>query len=149
MGNYFISNYPKSFFAVVGANCSIFGCSSSRTKSDVTILKVPQGGDVWSSSWRKSIMSVVTKDRVIDEAMRDRIKKNIFVCERHYSEAQLIRYMYKIISSMFLQKSLKVSCNSGSQANQKLTKKLSPFLFSSLEQLCKNVSLNFVKTLTC
>lgn len=63
---------------MVGANCSIFGCSSSRTKSVVTILKVPQGGDVWSSSWRKSIMSVVTKDRVIDEAMRDRIRKKIF-----------------------------------------------------------------------
>ena len=41
-------------------------------------MKVPQGGDVWSSSWRKSIMSVVTKDRVIDEAMRDRIRKKIF-----------------------------------------------------------------------
>ena len=64
---------------MVGANCSIFGCSSSRRKSSVAIFKVPQGGDEWISNWRKSIISVVTKDRVIDKASRDRImKKKIF-----------------------------------------------------------------------
>ena len=52
---------------MVGANCSIFGCSSSRRKSGVVIFKVPQGDDEWSSNWRKSIISVVTKDRVIDK----------------------------------------------------------------------------------
>ena len=96
-----------------------------------------------SSNWRKSIISVVTKDRVIDKALRERImKKNIFVCEKHYSEDQLIRCMYKIISSLFLQKSLKV-CNSGKQAYYKLRKRLLPRVFSSLEQLRKNISLNF------
>ena len=63
---------------MVGANCSIFGCSSSRRKSVVAILKVPQGDDEWSSNWRKSIISVVTKDRAIDKAMRERIGKKIF-----------------------------------------------------------------------
>ena len=135
---------------MVGANCSIFGCSSSRRKSGVAIFKVPQGDDEWSCNWRKSIISVVTKDRVIDKALRERImKKNIFVSKKHYSEDQLIRCMYKIINSLFLQKSLKVSCNSGKQAHYKLRKRLPPLLFSSLEQLCKNMSLNFVKTQTC
>ena len=135
---------------MVGANCSIFGCASSRRKSGVAIFKIPQGDNEWSCNWRKSIISVVTKDRVIDKALRERImKKNIFVCEKHYSEDQLIRCMYKIISSRFLQKSLKVSCNSGKQAYYKLRKRLPPLLFSSLEQLCKNMSLNFVKTQTC
>ena len=132
---------------MVGANCSIFGCSSSRRKSGVPIFKVPEGDDEWSSNWRKSIISVVTKDRVIDKALRERImKRNIFICEKHYSEDQLIRCMYKIIRFLFLQKSLNVSCNSGRQSYYKLRKSLSPPLFSSLEQLCKNVSLNFVKT---
>ena len=64
---------------MVGANCSIFGCSSSRRKSSIAIFKVPQGDDEWFSNWRKSIISVVTKDRVIDKASRDRImKKKIF-----------------------------------------------------------------------
>ena len=131
---------------MVGANCSIFGCSNSRRKSGVAIFKVAQGDDEWSSNWRKSIISVVTKDRVIDKALRERImNKNIFVCEKHYLEHQLIRCMCKIISFLFLQKLLKISCT-GRQAYYKLRKRLSPLLFSSLEQLCKNVSLNFVKT---
>ena len=132
---------------MIGANCSIFGCSSSRRKSGDDIFKVTQGDDEWSSNWRKSIINVVTKDRVIDKALRERImKKDIFVCEKHYSEDQLIRCLYKIMSCLFLQKSLKVSWNSGKQAYYKLRKRLSPLLFSSLEQLCKNMSLNFVKT---
>ena len=66
---------------MVGANCSIFGCSNSKRKSGVAILKLPQGVDQWSSDRRKNIISVVTKDRVIDKALRERItKKNIFVC---------------------------------------------------------------------
>ena len=87
---------------MVGANGSIFGFPSSSRKSDVAIFKVPQGDDECSFNWRKIILGVVTKDRVIDKALRERImKKNIFVCEKHYSEDQLIRYMYKIISSLF------------------------------------------------
>ena len=35
---------------MVGANCSIFGCSSSRRKSGVAIFQVPQGDDEWSSN---------------------------------------------------------------------------------------------------
>ena len=127
--------------------------SSRRLHQDECLLgifKVPQGDDEWSSNLRKSIISVVTKDRVIDKALRERIrKKNVFACEKHYSEDQLTRYMYKIISSLFLQKLLKVSCNSGKQAYYKLRKRLSPLLLSSLERLCKNMSLNFVKTQTC
>ena len=49
---------------MVGANCSIFGCSDSRRKSDIAIFKVPHGDDEWSSNWRKSIISVVIKDLV-------------------------------------------------------------------------------------
>ena len=63
---------------MVRANCSIFGCSSSGRKSGAAIFKVPQGDDEWSSNWRKSIISVVTKDCVIDKALRERIMKKIF-----------------------------------------------------------------------
>ena len=65
---------------MVGANCSIFGCSSSRRKSGVTIFKVPQGEDGWSFNWRKSIISVVTKDCVIDKALRERTMKKKNFC---------------------------------------------------------------------
>ena len=53
---------------MVEANCSIFGCSKSRRESGVSIFKELQGENKWSSKWRKSIISLVTKDRVIDKA---------------------------------------------------------------------------------
>ena len=58
---------------MVRANCSILGCSTSTRKSGVAIFKVPLGDDEWSSNWRKSIISVVIKDCVIDKALRERI----------------------------------------------------------------------------
>ena len=132
---------------MTGANYSSFGCSSSRRKSGVVIFKVPQEDDEKSSNWRKSIIRVATKDRVVDKALRQRIiKKNIFVCEKHYSEDQLKRCMYKIISSLILNKSMKISCNSGRQASYKFRKSLPPLLFSSLQQLCKKMSVNSIKT---
>ena len=63
---------------MVGANCSIFGCSSSRTQSVIAIFKVTQGDNEWSFNWRKSIISVVTKDSIIDKALRERIMKKYF-----------------------------------------------------------------------
>ena len=38
------------------------------------------------------------------KTLRERILKNISVCEMHYSKYQLIKSMYKIITSLFLQK---------------------------------------------
>ena len=63
---------------MVGANCSIFGFSSSKRKSGVANFKVPQGDDKWSSNRRKSIISIVTKDRIIDKTLRERIMKKVF-----------------------------------------------------------------------
>ena len=63
---------------MTGANYSIFGCSSSRRKSGVVIFKVPQEVDEKSSNWRKSIIRVATKDRVVDKALMQRIIKKIF-----------------------------------------------------------------------
>ena len=68
----------------------------------------------------------------------------------HYPEDQLRTCMYKIITSLFPQKSLKDSCDSGGQANYKLLKRMSPIWFSSLEQFSKNIRLNIDITLrTC
>ena len=63
------------------------------------MFKVPQGDNEWSSNWRKCIINVVTKNRVIDKVLRERIMKtkNIFFCERDYSEDQLVICIYKII----------------------------------------------------
>ena len=51
------------------------------------------------------------------KTLRERILKNVYVCEIHYSKYQLRKSMYKIITSQFLQKSLEVYHNSGIQPN--------------------------------
>ena len=56
-----------------------------------------------SSNWRKDIQ--------VEN------NKKIFACEIHCSEYQLIKDMYKLITSLFLQKLVKAYRNSGGQSN--------------------------------
>ena len=48
--------------------------------------------------------------------LRERILKNISVCEIHYSKHQLMKNIYKIITSLFLSKSLEAYHKSGIQS---------------------------------
>ena len=68
-------------------------------KSGIYVLKVPQGDDEWNAKRRKDT--------------KGENPKNIAVCKMHYSKYQLIKVMYKIITSLFLQKSLEAYCNAG------------------------------------
>ena len=75
-----------------GANCSIFGCPTSRRSKGIAIFRVPTGEDEYSKNWRHKIVNVVTKDRELNKDLRTQIeKKNIFTCELHYPEEHLIR----------------------------------------------------------
>ena len=52
------------------------------------------------------------------KTLRERILKNISVCEIHYSKYYLMKSMYKIITSLLLQKSLEAADhNSGIHPN--------------------------------
>ena len=45
------------------------------------------------AKWRKELINVITKDRVIDEALRKQIaSNNLHICEKHFSEDQLWVY---------------------------------------------------------
>ena len=57
-------------------------------------MKVPQGDDEWSSKQRKDT--------------KGENPKNIYVYEIHYSKYQLVKSMYKIITSLFLRNHLKL-----------------------------------------
>ena len=56
--------------------------------------------------------------------LRERIPKIFPVYEIHYSKYQLIKSMYKIITSLFLQKSLKGYRSSGIQSSEKFFKRV-------------------------
>ena len=79
------------------ANYFIFHCSSS--KKIIWCLyfvpQVPQEADEWYYTQKKDT--------------KGENPKNISVCEIHYSKYQLIKSMYKIITSLFLQKSPEAS----------------------------------------
>ena len=70
-----------------------------RTKIGIYILKVPQEDDKWNSKRRKGT--------------KGENPKNISVCKIHYSKYQLIKSIYKIITSLSLQRSLEAYRNQG------------------------------------
>jgi hypothetical protein len=79
-----------------GANCSIFGCSTSRKSKGVAIFRVPTADDEYSTEWRNKIVSIITRDREIDKGLRKQIKgKTLHTCELHYAEETLLRNQRK------------------------------------------------------
>ena len=86
-------------------------------------------------------------DHVVDETLQERNIKKIFACESHFSEDQLLKLMYKIITSLFLQKLPQRSRNSERQPNYKISKKCLILFSSSSEQFYKNRNLKFDQTL--
>lgn len=59
-----------------GANCSIFGCGTSRAKSGISIFKIPAGDDENSAKIRDEWVRVVCRDREVDANLRKQIKEN-------------------------------------------------------------------------
>ena len=75
-----------------GANCSILGCGTCRNKKNIHtgIFKLPNGKDDSTKAWRAQLLSIVTKDRVIDGDLRRQINEDrIHICEKHFKEEQI------------------------------------------------------------
>lgn len=73
-----------------GANCSIFGCSVSRRKKHKGIslfaIAPSSGLDPTKAEWKKKLISIITRDRVIDKELRRQIKEGkLHICERHFN----------------------------------------------------------------
>ena len=79
-----------------GANCSIFGCSTSRKTTGISIHRIPTGDDEYSKNWREQLVNIITKDRVIDQSLKSQIdRKLLYVCELHFPENCSIRHETK------------------------------------------------------
>ena len=75
---------------MTGSNCSIVGCNISRRHKGVSIMRIPSGKKYGEEQWRKDMLSIITKDRVIDERFQKMIdKNNVFVCEKHFKKEDL------------------------------------------------------------
>ena len=80
---------------MTGSNCSIVGCSTSRNANKtlevpIPIMRIPSGKKYGEEEWRKQMLNIITKDRVIDERFQKMIDKNdVFVCAKHFKEEEL------------------------------------------------------------
>ena len=73
---------------MAGDNYSIFGCTVSRRSKykGIPSFKVPAPKTEFEKSWKDKLVTVITKDREIDVALRERIKSGrLFICQRHFS----------------------------------------------------------------
>ena len=81
-----------------GDNCAIPSCSTSRATLGVALLGMPKNDDEYNVNWRKNIVDMITKIRVVDASLKRQIeRKSLHFCEKHYPEEKLIRCKYKII----------------------------------------------------
>ena len=70
-----------------GKNCSIPNCSTSRRHVGISIFDVPRGDDEFSTEWRKKLVGIITKYRVVDASVRLKIeKRDIAICEKHFTD---------------------------------------------------------------
>ena len=75
---------------MVGSNCSIYGCSNSRNKTKgYEIFRIPTENDQYSNNRRNALVQITTKDRVLDDQLREQLAKiSLYICEKHYREDQ-------------------------------------------------------------
>ena len=68
-----------------GANCSIFGCGTSKRHKGTSIFKLPSVEDKENAEWRSKLLGQILKDKVADENVKQRIASgNVYVCEKHF-----------------------------------------------------------------
>ena len=70
-----------------GEICAIFGCSTPRRN-----VGMPKESDDFKKKWASELINVITKDRVIDSKLQEKINdkehKKMWICERHFSPHQ-------------------------------------------------------------
>lgn len=81
---------------MVGANCSIFGCSTNRRHKSLSIFSLPKAkkGDL-SSRTRNEWLRIITRNREVDKDLRRQIDAGtLHVCEKHFEEECIIKRKY-------------------------------------------------------
>ena len=70
-----------------GDNCGIPGCSTFRATPGLVLLGMPKNSDEYDVNWRKNIVDMITKIRLVDASLKRQIeRKSLHFCEKHYLE---------------------------------------------------------------
>lgn len=85
-----------------GANCAFPSCGVARHHVGVGIFKIPTRNDEFHNNWRKKIIDVVTKYRVADKDLKQRlVDGKVYVCEKHFLPND-IEFTSELCSYLFL-----------------------------------------------
>ena len=86
---------------MVGSNCSIYGCSNSRNKTKgLGIFRIPTKDDEYSKNWRNTFVQIITKDRLVDDELRQQlVKRSLYICEIYYREDKINRCKFFLFNS--------------------------------------------------
>ena len=73
-----------------GENCAIVGCSTNCRHISLFKLPTAKLNDETTMSWRKAMLNVITRDRVVDSDFRRQINNDkVYICERHFLPGDL------------------------------------------------------------
>eukprot|EP00112_Aurelia_sp_Birch-Aquarium-sp1_P022201 Seg6169.2 transcript_id=Seg6169.2/GoldUCD/mRNA.D3Y31 product="hypothetical protein" protein_id=Seg6169.2/GoldUCD/D3Y31 len=70
--------------------CAFVGCCTNRnsvseTYKGISLFKVTNRKGEYYENWRKEVVNILTKFRVIDASLKHQIETNtVCICERHY-----------------------------------------------------------------
>ena len=73
-----------------GENCAFAGCSSNRRHKDISLFKLPTAKDETTEEWRREMLNIITKDRVVDANFKKQVdNEHVYVCEKHFRECDM------------------------------------------------------------
>ena len=71
---------------------------------DIPIMRVPSGKKPEHEEWRKDMLNIITKDRVVDAKFQEIIdKNNVFVCGLHFKEEDLLHCKYATLLCVYFE----------------------------------------------
>ena len=82
-------NFKFVYFSkcLVGANCAVYGCPTSRNNKGISKFRVTRDKDDFSIKWRKNLEDIIKKDRVLDENLKKQIEnQNLHICQLHFTQ---------------------------------------------------------------
>ena len=72
-----------------GANCSVTQHGSSRRTKGISLFKLPSRKTEALKTWRKELLSIITRDRAVDKDFQKQIDNDTaHICSKHFTEEQ-------------------------------------------------------------
>ena len=71
-------------------NCAFVGCCTNRnnvseTYKDTFLFKITNREGEYYENWRKEVVNILTKFRVVDRSMKHQMETNtVYIFKRHY-----------------------------------------------------------------